>query len=172
MDGTVKAEQKLNFPAEYRRAGNINNKGFQQTMWQYLIYFLIGGTLVAAVAYIGTHSNGILAALVSSLPALFILNVVSIYRNAGVVTSVEYVNGVLLFVPSFVCYAALTAWLLPHLKMPLVLLPGIPIYLLPVLIRRTISSRPYKTENLLTQPPQLLSISGEEQIENANSGSR
>lgn len=73
-------------------------------MWQYFVYFLVGGTVVTMVAYIGSRFNGFLAALVASLPILFLLNVLLMYRNGGVTTSLDYVRGSLLFVPAFVCY--------------------------------------------------------------------
>jgi uncharacterized membrane protein (GlpM family) len=110
-------------------------------MLQYFIYFLIGGTVVTVVAYIGSRSNGFLAALVASLPILFLLNVLLMYRNGGVTTSLDYVRGSLLFVPAFVCYATLTVWLLPRLGMPEALLPGLPIYLLPMMIRKVVRSK-------------------------------
>jgi len=43
-------------------------------MWQYLVYFVIGGTVVATVAYIGTHHGGLVAAFVASLPVFFLVS--------------------------------------------------------------------------------------------------
>jgi len=70
-------------------------------MLQYLIYFLAGGTVVALVAYVGSRGNAVLAALVASLPVLFLLNVLVMYRGGGVVASITYVKGALLFLPAF-----------------------------------------------------------------------
>ena len=122
-------------------------------MLQYFVYFLIGGTVVTVVAYIGSRSNGFLAALVASLPILFLLNVLLMYRNGGVVTSLEYVKGSLLFVPAFVCYATLTIWLLPRLGMPEALLPGLPIYLLPMMIRKVVRRNVLRRKALSTETP-------------------
>ena len=122
-------------------------------MLQYFIYFLIGGTVVTVVAYIGSRSNGFLAALVASLPILFLLNVLLIYRNGGVTTSLDYVRGSLLFVPAFVCYATLTVWLLPRLGMPEALLPGLPIYLLPMMIRKVVRSKFQRQKPYLPKLP-------------------
>ena len=126
-------------------------------MLQYFIYFLIGGTVVTVVAYIGSRSNGFLAALVASLPILFLLNVLLMYRNGGVTTSLDYARGSLLFVPAFVCYATLTVWLLPRLGMPEALLPGLPIYLLPMMIRKVVRSKVSKTKALSTETPKEVS---------------
>jgi len=126
-------------------------------MLQYFIYFLIGGTVVTVVAYIGSRSNGFLAALVASLPILFLLNVLLMYRNGGVTTSLDYVRGSLLFVPAFVCYATLTVWLLPRLGIPEALLLGLPIYLVPVMIRKVVRSKVSKTKALPTETPKEVS---------------
>jgi len=121
-------------------------------MVQYFIYFLIGGTVVALVAYVGSLGNGILAACVASLPVLFLLNVLLMYRNGGVASSLDYVRGSLLFLPAFACYAGVTLWLLPRLGMPEALLPGLPIYLLPImLIRKVVRPKVLKTKALPTE---------------------
>jgi hypothetical protein len=113
-------------------------------MLQYLIYFLIGGTVVAAVAYLGSRGDSALAAFVASLPVLFLLNVFVMYRVGGINGSLTYAKGVVLMLPVFVFYAALTIWLLPRLGMPKALVLGLPIYLIPVAairMRRHKSSR-------------------------------
>jgi len=126
-------------------------------MLQYFIYFLIGGTVVALVAYVGSRGNGILAACVASLPILFLLNVLLMYRNGGVSTSLDYVRGSLLFLPAFACYATLTIWLLPRLGMPEALLPGLPIYLLPMMIRKVVRSKVSRRKALFTETPEAVS---------------
>jgi len=122
-------------------------------MLQYFVYFLIGGTVVASVAYVGSHSNGMLAAFVASLPVLFLLNILLMYQIGGVAHSLDYVRGSLLFVPAFVCYATLTVWLLPRLGMPEALLPGLPIYLLPMMIRKVVLRNVLRRKALSTETP-------------------
>ena len=126
-------------------------------MLQYFVYFLIGGTVVASVAYVGSHSNGMLAAFVASLPVLFLLNILLMYQIGGVAHSLDYVRGSLLFVPAFVCYATLTVWLLPRLGIPEALLPGLPIYLLPVMIRKVWHSKVSRRKALFTETPEEVS---------------
>jgi uncharacterized membrane protein (GlpM family) len=120
-------------------------------MLQYLIYFLVGGTVVALVAYIANRGDSILAALVASLPILFLINVLLTYRNGGVDASIIYAKGSLLFLPAFICYAALTIWLLPYLGMPKSLLPGLPVYLLPMMIRRVVRHKASKSKGLFAR---------------------
>jgi len=123
-------------------------------MWQYFIYFLIGGTVVASVAYVGSHSNGMLAAFVASLPVLFLASILLMYRNGGVSASIAYVKGSLLFLPMFPCYAALVIWLLPRVGLPEALVAGLPIYMVPILIKRMIRFRILKKGTSLTQIPE------------------
>jgi len=113
--------------------------------------------VVALVAYVGSRGNGILAACVASLPILFLLNVLLMYRNEGVATSLEYVKGSLLFLPAFACYATLTIWLLPRLGMPEALLLGFPIYLLPMMIRKVVRSKVSRPKALFTETPEEVS---------------
>ena len=118
-------------------------------MLQYLIYFLIGGTVVAAVAYLGSRGDSALAAFVASLPVLFLLNVFVIYRAGGINGSLTYAKGVVLMLPVFVFYAALTIWLLPRLGMPKALVLGLPVYLIPV---AAIRMRRHKTSKAKAIP--------------------
>ena len=114
----------------------LERGGNQQTMVQYLVYFLSGGTMVAFVAYIGSRSNGMLAAFVASLPILFLLNVLLMYHNGGVGASVEYSKGALLFLPAYAVYVVITMLLLPHLGLPTALFPAVPAYAVPLTLRR------------------------------------
>ena len=43
-------------------------------MWQYLLYFVMGGVTVATVAYICTHHGGLVAAFVTGLPVFFLVS--------------------------------------------------------------------------------------------------
>lgn len=121
-------------------------------MLQYVLYFLIGGALVAFAAYLGSRGNGVLAAFVASLPVLFLLNVFVMYRVGGMDTSLTYARSVLLFLPAFVFYVALTIWLLPRLGMPQALAPGLPIYLVPVAVVRMLRHKIPKTKTASRQP--------------------
>jgi len=111
--------------------------------------------VVTAVAYIGGRGNGVLAAFVASLPMLFLLNVLLMYRNGGIAASITYTKGSLLFLPAFACYAALTAWLLPHLGMPKALVLGLPIYAVPIIVaKKIIRPKMLKAETKSKQLPE------------------
>ena len=121
-------------------------------MLQYLIYFLIGGTVVAAVAYLGSRGDSALAALVASLPVLFLLNVFVMYRAGGMNGSLTYAKGVVMMLPIFVFYAALTIWLLPRLGMPKALVLGLPVYLIPVVAIRMRRHKTSKAKAIPSSP--------------------
>jgi len=104
-------------------------------MLSYILYFLVGGTLVSAVAYVGSHADGKTAALVAGLPVLFIINMLLLYQHGGVSAGLSYARGALMYVPVFVACVVVTMWLLPHVQMPLALMAGVSLYLVPVVAR-------------------------------------
>jgi hypothetical protein len=105
-------------------------------MSSYVLYFLIGGTVVTTVAYIGTHADGMTAAFVAGLPVLFIINVLLLYHTGGVSAGVSYARGALICTPVFVVCVVLTMWLLPRLQMPWALIAGASVYGVFLLVRR------------------------------------
>ena len=106
------------------------------------------------MAYVGSKSGGMLAAFVASLPMLFLLNVLLMYRNGGLAASITYTKGALLFLPAFACYAAVTIWLLPHLGMPKALVPGLPIYTVPIIMMKKIRPKMLKAKTKSKQLPE------------------
>jgi surface polysaccharide O-acyltransferase-like enzyme len=104
-------------------------------MWPYILYFVVGGTLVTAVAYVGKHGDGMTAAFVASLPVLFIINMLLLYQNGGVSAGLSYARGALMYLPMFVGCVLLTMVLLPRLDMPLAVLAGVSVYALPAFVR-------------------------------------
>ena len=79
-------------------------------MLQYVIYFIAGGALTALVAYFARRGNPFLAALVGSIPVMFLLNVHLVYRATGASSSLAYSKGVLSMVPAFVIFVMVTMW--------------------------------------------------------------
>ena len=104
-------------------------------MWPYVLYFICGGTIVTAVAYVGKHGDGMTAAFVASLPVLFIINMLLLYQNGGVSAGLTYARGALMYLPMFVGCVLLTMVLLPRIQMPLAVLAGVSVYALPALVR-------------------------------------
>jgi predicted membrane-bound spermidine synthase len=104
-------------------------------MWSYALYFIVGGTLVTAVAYVGKHGDGMSAAFVASLPVLFIINVFLLYQNGGVSAGMSYARGALAYLPMFVGCVLLTMVLLPRIGLPLSMLAGVSVYAIPAVVR-------------------------------------
>jgi len=110
-------------------------------MWPYVLYFIIGGTLVTAVAYVGKHGDGMSAAFVASLPVLFIINVLVLYNSGGLSAGLSYARGALMYLPMFVGCVLLTMVLLPRIGMPFAMLAGVSVYALPAVVRPLVMRR-------------------------------
>ena len=101
----------------------------KRQMWYYVIYFIAGGALVTSVAYFAARGNPFLAALVGSIPVMFLLNIYLVYQAGGLSSSLAYSRGVLSLLPVFILFVVTTIWFLPQLGMPKALLPGMTMYL-------------------------------------------
>jgi len=113
-------------------------------MWYYIIYFIAGGASVTSVAYLASRGNPFLAALVGSIPLIFLLNIYSVYQGGGLSSSLAYSKGVLSLLPVFVVFVVVTMWLLPQVGMPKALLPGMAMYLALAIISQVKKDRMLK----------------------------
>jgi hypothetical protein len=80
-----------------------------------VLYFLLGGSVVAAVSYFGSQGKGMMAAFISNLPVITLLTLFTVYINGGVVTSVSFLKGILLLLPAWVIYVIAVIVLLPRI---------------------------------------------------------
>ena len=103
-------------------------------MWQYLLYFLIGGSIVALVAYFINQGNQILAILVGNIPVLFLLNTTLAYRAGGSMSSIAYAKGALISLPFFIVFVLITLLILPRINTLAAILPAMLIYIIPPLV--------------------------------------
>jgi uncharacterized membrane protein (GlpM family) len=74
---------------------------------KYLLYFVIGGTVVSATTWLGSFGRSWLAAFVSTFPALTALSFILIYLNSGVGETIPYARHLLYFVVPWVAYVGL-----------------------------------------------------------------
>ena len=116
----------------------------KRRMWYYIIYFIAGGASVTSVAYLASRGNPFLAALVGSIPLIFLLNIYSVYQGGGLSSSLAYSKGVLSLLPVFVVFVVVTMWLLPQVGMPKALLPGMAMYLALAIISQVKKDRMLK----------------------------
>lgn len=80
-----------------------------------LLYFLLGGTIVAIVSYFGSQGKGLLAAFIANLPTITIITLCSIYLSSGASAGVSYFKGMLILLPAWLLYAIAIIFLLPRL---------------------------------------------------------
>ena len=74
---------------------------------RYLLYFVIGGTVVTLTTWFGSLGRSWLAAFVSTFPALTALTFILIYLNGGVAETVPYAKHLIYFVVPWIAYVGL-----------------------------------------------------------------
>jgi hypothetical protein len=71
---------------------------------KYVLYFLLGGTIVSVSTYLGSQGKSFLAAFASTFPAITGATFILIYLNGGNEAIVSYAKNLLWFVPPWVVY--------------------------------------------------------------------
>ena len=71
---------------------------------KYVMYFLLGGTIVSVSTYLGSQGRSFLAAFASTFPAITGATFVLIYLNSGNEAIVNYAKNLLWFVPPWIVY--------------------------------------------------------------------
>jgi uncharacterized membrane protein (GlpM family) len=92
------------------------------------LYFVIGGTIVTLVTWLGSQGRGLLAAFIALFPALTVVTLAAIYVKEGVDPTVSYAKGLLLLLPAWVLYVLTLIFLVPRLGLAPALAIGIALY--------------------------------------------
>ncbi len=71
---------------------------------KYLLYFLLGGSIVSFSTYLGAQGKSFLAAMASTFPAITGVTFMLLYANSGGTTTVAYAKSLLWFVPPWTVY--------------------------------------------------------------------
>ena len=71
---------------------------------KYVLYFIIGGTVVSLTTYLGSLGRSWLAAFITTFPALTGLTLILMYLNTGVEPTVPYARNLLYFVVPWLAY--------------------------------------------------------------------
>ena len=71
---------------------------------KYILYFLLGGTIVSVSTYLGSQGKSFLAAFASTFPAITGATFILIYLNGGNDAIVSYAKNLLWFVPPWIVY--------------------------------------------------------------------
>jgi uncharacterized membrane protein (GlpM family) len=93
------------------------------------LYFVIGGAIVAAVTYFGSHAKSQVAAFIAFLPSISVITLCSVYFASGTEEAVSYAKSMLILVPPWVLYAVGVIFLLPRIGLAGSLVVSIMVYL-------------------------------------------
>ena len=93
------------------------------------LYFIIGGAIVAAVTYFGSHAKSQIAAFIAFLPTISVITLCSIYFASGTKEAVSYAKSMLILVPPWVLYIVGVIFLMPRIGLAGSLIISIMVYL-------------------------------------------
>jgi len=96
---------------------------------KYLLYFLIGGTIISVVTYFASHSRTLVAAFFANLPVMTLITFLTIYHEAGQKAVVPYAYGLLIMLFPWLAYLGSVIFLTPRLGIVISLVTGISLYL-------------------------------------------
>jgi hypothetical protein len=65
-----------------------------------IVYFLIGGIVVSAITYLGSHSRSMLAAFIALLPCVSVITICTIYFHSGMEATLSYAKNMLVIFPN------------------------------------------------------------------------
>ena len=71
-----------------------------------ILYFIMGGSVVALSTYLAGRGQGTLSAFVSTLPLVTGLTFLLIRAEGGSDAVREYARGLIIFTPAWLCYVA------------------------------------------------------------------
>jgi len=91
-------------------------------------YFVIGGAVVAAATYFGSHARSMLAAFIAFFPAVSVLTICGIYFASGTQAAVSYTRSMLILLPPWVLYVLAVMLLLPRIGLAGSLIVGVAVY--------------------------------------------
>jgi len=95
----------------------------------FLLNFLLGGTIVSVASLIGSQGKGLLAAFVATFPTMTVLTFSMIYSKSGYAPTVSYAKGLLLMTPPWIVYVLCLIFLLPRCGFVKALIIGIVTYM-------------------------------------------
>jgi hypothetical protein len=92
-------------------------------------YFVIGGVIVSASTYFGSHAKSLVAAFIAFLPTITVVTLCSIYFASGTEAAVSYAKSMLILLPPWVLYVIAVIFLLPRIGLAASLTVSIATYL-------------------------------------------
>jgi len=115
--------------------GNTANVGSAMDNKLLLVaYFVIGGVVVSAITYLGSHSKSMLAAFIALLPCVSVITLCTIYFSSGTGAVVSYAKNMLILLPPWILYVVGVIYLLPRIGLAGSLVASIGAYLVTALL--------------------------------------
>jgi len=93
------------------------------------VYFVIGGSVIAAATYLGSHGRSLFAAFIAFFPAVSVITICGIYLASGTQAAVSYTKSMLVLLPPWVLYVVAVMLLLPRIGLVWSLVAGVASYL-------------------------------------------
>jgi hypothetical protein len=97
---------------------------------KFILYFIIGGSILTFVTYFGSKDKGILAAFIALFPMVSLVSILTIYSEAGSLPVLDYVKGLLILTPLWIIFLLCVTYLLPKQGLFVALVIGIAIYII------------------------------------------
>lgn len=98
--------------------------------FKYILYFLLGGTIVSLVCYFASHLKGLIAAFFANLPVITLVTFIIIYFEAGEKNVVVYAKSLLVMLFPWLIYIFSVIILTPKIGVIPSLLTGLGAYLI------------------------------------------
>ncbi len=96
---------------------------------KYILYFLIGGTIISVVTYFASHSRTMVAAFFANLPVMTLITFLTIFNEAGQKAVVPYAQGLIIMLFPWLVYIGAVILLTPRIGVLASLIGGISLYL-------------------------------------------
>jgi uncharacterized membrane protein (GlpM family) len=97
---------------------------------KFILYFIIGGSILTLVTYFGSKDKGILAAFIALFPMVSLMSILTIYSEAGSLSVLDYVKGLLILTPLWIIFLLCVTYFLPKQGLFVALVIGITIYII------------------------------------------
>lgn len=97
---------------------------------KFLLYFIIGGSILTLVTYFGSKDKGILAAFIALFPMVSLMSILTIYSEAGSLPVLDYVKGLIILTPFWIIFLFCILYLLPKQGLFVALVVGLAIYII------------------------------------------
>ncbi|MFH1378702.1 MAG: hypothetical protein ABII23_00355 [bacterium] len=99
-----------------------------------LIYFFVGGFLMASIMYFGSQGKGYWAAVLSVMPLWTFFPLYTLYYHSGIESVLGYAQGLILITVSWLLYISCIIWFVPYWGLIISTLVGFSAYIVCALL--------------------------------------